>query len=66
MLPPPVLVRLRHLGLAQNHVRTPREWTPAAGRVVALASLDLTENGLTEDGVAHGLRPCRASGSWPG
>jgi uncharacterized protein (TIGR02996 family) len=46
-----VLARLRHLGLAQNHVRTPRDWTPPRGGVMALASLDLTENGLTEDAV---------------
>jgi uncharacterized protein (TIGR02996 family) len=46
-----VLARLRYLGLAQNHVRTPREWTPPAGGVMALTSLDLTENGLTEDGI---------------
>jgi uncharacterized protein (TIGR02996 family) len=47
-----VLARLRHLGLAQNHVRAPREWTPPQGGVVSLAALDLTENGLTHDGVA--------------
>ena len=47
----PVLANLRHLGMAQNHVRTPREWAPPTGGVVTLASLDLTENGLTEDGI---------------
>lgn len=45
------LTRLRHLGLAQNHVRTPREWTAPKGGIVKLGSLDLTDNGLTEDGV---------------
>src|SRR3954466_6350440 len=47
----PVLDGLRHLGLAQNRARPPRGWPPPQGGVVALASLDLTENGLTEDGV---------------
>jgi uncharacterized protein (TIGR02996 family) len=46
-----VLAGLRHLGLAQNHVRAPRDWTPPGGGVVLLSSLDLTENGLTEDAV---------------
>jgi Leucine-rich repeat (LRR) protein len=45
------LVRLRHLGLSHNHLRTPREWSPPQGGTVALESLDLTENGLTEDGI---------------
>ena len=44
------LSRLRHLGLAESRP-DPAEWTPPQGGVVALASLDLTENGLTEDGV---------------
>jgi uncharacterized protein (TIGR02996 family) len=46
-----VLASLRHLGLAQNHIRAPREWTSPAAGVVGLNSLDLTENGLTEDAV---------------
>jgi len=48
----PVLGRLRHLGMAQNHVRTPRDWTPPRGGIVALSSLNLTENGMSEDGIA--------------
>jgi uncharacterized protein (TIGR02996 family) len=45
------LARLRHVGLSHNHLRTPREWSPPQGGCVALTSLDLTENGLTEDGI---------------
>jgi uncharacterized protein (TIGR02996 family) len=47
-----VLANLGQLGVAQNHVRTPRDWTPPDAGAVRLAGLDLTENGLTEDGVA--------------
>lgn len=47
----PALTRLRHLGLSHNHLRTPRDWSPPQGGSVALESLDLTENGLTGDGI---------------
>ena len=47
----PALARLRQVGLAHNYLRTPREWTPPQGGCVALHSIDLTENGLTEDGI---------------
>jgi uncharacterized protein (TIGR02996 family) len=47
----PALARLRHLGLSHNHLRTPRDWCPPQGGWVALTSLDLTENGLTEAGI---------------
>ncbi|HKB01758.1 MAG TPA: TIGR02996 domain-containing protein [Gemmataceae bacterium] len=46
----PALARLRHLGLALNYVGAPQEWNPPRAGTVALSSLDLCENGLTEDG----------------
>ncbi|MBO0698035.1 MAG: TIGR02996 domain-containing protein [Zavarzinella sp.] len=48
----PVLTRLRQLGLALNYVGAPHEWSPPPCGAVALASLDLCENGLTPEG-AH-------------
>jgi uncharacterized protein (TIGR02996 family) len=45
------LARLRRLGLALNYVGAPQEGEPPAGGAVELESLDLSENGLTPDGV---------------
>src|SRR5262245_9090295 len=48
----PALAGLRHLGVALNHVRAPQDSTTSTTGVVALESLDVSENGLTPDAVS--------------
>lgn len=47
----PALKGLRRLGLAINYVGTPRDWTPRPAGVVALRSLDLSENVMSAEGM---------------
>ena len=47
----PTLRSLRRIGLSLNYVGSPRDWTMPAAGVVALRSLDLTENVLSAEGV---------------
>jgi uncharacterized protein (TIGR02996 family) len=47
----PALARLRRLGLSLNYVGSPLDMTPPAAGVAAPQSLDLRENGLTEEGI---------------